>query len=74
MDPVLVGTVSLALGQAARVYVTWLRARIQREHERARGESLAIAVAALPAGGHLCEIRPDGTTLVLTVFPALIQR
>ena len=74
MDPVLVGTVSLALAQVARMFVEWQRARVLVKHERARGEgALAVLAAALPAGSQVRQPRPDGTVLVLTVLPRPVQ-
>ena len=60
--------VSAAVAVSSRglwVLGLWLRLRAQARREEARLRYLAAALA-LPPGPHLAEVRPDGTTLLIT--------
>ncbi|SCL23702.1 hypothetical protein GA0074692_1631 [Micromonospora pallida] len=68
MDSVTWGWIGLAVvAKASTVLALWIRLQWRVRQEQARGETLVALVAALPAGGQVRDLRPDGSCCTLTV-------
>jgi hypothetical protein len=67
VNPIVITTVAVVSSHVTALAGLRLRLSWRVRHEQARGACLAVVAERLPAGGRLCDVRPDGTCLTLTV-------